>query len=83
MEFTIPSIEDKNRLMFSTPDTADPTAIEASERMNLAFSLSEIVSLNTVWVPHWASRIVVPVCYTLPETEVAFVGTQQHVDECA
>jgi hypothetical protein len=85
-EFTIPSIEDKNRLMFSTPDTADPAAIEASERMNLAFPLAEIVSLNNVWVPHWrerwASHVVVPVYYALAEKEVAFVGSQEHVDEC-
>jgi len=86
MEFITSAIEDKNRLMFSSPDTADPAAIEASERMNLPFPLAEIVSLRNVWVPHWrerwASHVVVPVYYALPEREVAFVGTQEHVDEC-
>lgn len=85
-EFTIPSIEDKNRLMFTTPDTADPAAIKASERMNVEFPLAEIVSLNNVWVPHWRERwaphIVVPVYFALPERELAFKGTQEHVDEC-
>jgi pimeloyl-ACP methyl ester carboxylesterase len=86
MEFTIPPIEDKNRLMFSSRDTADPAAIEASERMNVAFPLAEIVSLNNVWIPHWRERwaphIVVPVYFAFPERELAFKGTQEHVDEC-
>jgi hypothetical protein len=86
MEFITSTIEDKNRLMFSSSDTADPAAIEASERMNLPFPLAEIVSMRNVWVPHWrerwASHAVVPVYYALPEREAAFVGTQGHVDEC-
>ena len=86
MEFITSTIEDKNRLMFSSSDTADPAAIEASERMNLPFPLAEIVSMRNVWVPHWrerwASHVVVPVYYALPEREAAFVGTQGHVDEC-
>jgi len=35
-----------------------------------------------VWRERWASHVVIPVYYALPEKEVAFMGTQQHLDEC-
>ncbi|KAM0711648.1 hypothetical protein Q7P35_001015 [Cladosporium inversicolor] len=76
MEFTTSSVEEKNRLVFSSPDTVAPAAIEASERMSLPVPLAEIVSLTNIWVPQWrerwASHIVVPVFYALPEREVVF-----------
>ncbi|KAJ5761527.1 hypothetical protein N7533_003566 [Penicillium manginii] len=77
--------EVKDKTMFK-PATFDPDILGHSERLNVAFPISEATQFAAAWLPiwkqKWAAHVSAPVMFSLVENDPFFVSTDEEIGTC-